>query len=206
MGSSIRRPAQHLVHTLALVSMVSAAALVCPSSANADWDGFRNYTYGSSSCSSGDIKDPLNYFFNTTIGRLGEEPVARVAIMGVVGWMSTPYATNQYMWSTNSGCHIQNHQQAETGVAWGKYHTRLRQGPWITGWGYATASPMHHDSLTWCGDVADSFNSARDYAKTKFSNAGYIQQAYYLGNTQSMQQCDGRYTASDGYAIENHGY
>jgi len=212
MGHSAWRIVLRLGQCLVLVSTLCAGALAYPRPANADWDGFRVYTYGSSSCASGDYKDPLNYFFNTTNENLGLAPYAWAAIYTYVGWDKGPMpAGDQYMWSTNSGCHIQDFQLAEN-VAGPKYHTRIRQGPWINGYGYATAAPMHHDSLAICWpnpipqDVADSFNSARDYAKTKFSNAGFGQGRYYIGNTQAMAQCDGRLTASDGYVWENHGY
>jgi hypothetical protein len=212
MGYSAWRAVLRLSQCLALVSIVSAAALAYPAPAQADWDGFRNYTYGSSSCSSGDYKDPLNYFFNTRNHDLGLESVAKGYIRyWPVYWDMPPTpADDQYMWSTNSGCHRQDDQLAEAMVG-PKYHARLRQGPWVSDyWGYATAVGMHHDSIGWCGwffhDVSDSFNSARDYAKTQFSNAGFSQQRYWVGNTQAMQQCDGRMTASDGYVWENHGY
>ena len=195
---------------LAIVAVVAVGAFAIPGTAHADWDGFRPYTYSSSNCaSSADWKDPLNYFFNTTNHGLGEEPVARGYIAGwPVYWGVAPWGSDQYMYSSNSGCHIQDHQQAQayTGP---KYHTRLRQGPWISGWGYATASPMHHDSIGFnplpC-ELADSFNSARNEAYAKFRDAGFSQTRYWVGNTQAMTQCDGRRTASDGYVWENHGY
>jgi hypothetical protein len=198
---------------LCLVLVTTSVTLAQPAPAKA-WDGFRDYTYSSSNCgSTADYKDPLNYFFNTTNHGLGEEPVARGYIAGwPVYWGETPIGSNQYMWSSNGGCHIQDHQQAQGITGFGKYHTRLRQGPWITGYGYATAAPMHHDTLVWCGfpplpqDAADSFNSARNEAKTKFSDAGFSQTRYWVGNTQWMTQCDGNRVQNDGYVWENHGY
>lgn len=198
------------VWCLAIVLTVSAGSLMqaAPTLAAYQWDGFQPYTWGNSGC-SGSFKDPINYFFNTKNEGLGEEPVAKGYIAGwPVYWpVSGPFlATDQYMWSSNSGCHIQDHQMAQS-YAGPKYHTRLRQGPWVSDyWGYSTAAPMHHDSLTTCGDSADSFNSARDYAYAKFRDAGFSQQQYWVGNTQAMTQCDGRVTAGDGYIWENHGY
>jgi hypothetical protein len=205
------RAVLRLSQCFVLVAIVSAAGLANPQPAKANFDGFEIFTYSDASCWGANNKDPLNYFFNTTNHDLGlVANAAEVIRHWPVYWDKTPTpADSQYFWSTNYGCHVQDVQLAEN-IAGPKYHTRLRQGPWIPSFGYATAAPMHHDSIGWCGwffhDVADSFNSARDYAKTQFSNASFSQARYWIGNTQAMQQCDGRMTASDGYAWENHGY
>ena len=201
-----------LSQCLVLVSIVVVGALAYPAAARADWDGFRTYTYDNwTDCSTVTGKDPINYFFNTTNHDLGVETVAKQYIAGwPVYWgVTTPAGNIQYMYSSDYGCHIQDDQLAQA-ITGPKYHTRLRQGPWITGWGYATAAPMHHDSLAWCGwffnEVSDSFNSARNEAYSKFSMAGFMQTRYWVGNTLAMRQCDDRMTASDGYIYENHGY
>lgn len=97
-------------------------------------------------------------------------------------------------------CEKQATQLASATASNSKYHTRMKQGrrvdPQFT---LITASPMHHDTLTWCGDVADSFNSARDFAAQKIQAVpGWFAVYSFTGNTARITQCDGRVTWSDG--------
>ncbi len=95
-----------------------------------------------------------------------------------------------------------------TSVPFGRYHSRVKHGPdyqcpYIC---HNTATPIHHD--TYGGgtcDIADTFNGARDYAKSKLAANGDSLIHSYLGNTAMLLQCNGVYTASDGYAYEDEG-
>ena len=59
--------------------------------------------------------------------------------------------------------------------------------------------------LTLCGDVSDTFNGARNFAKNKYTAAGYVLIQTNIGNSLAIRQCDGRMTASDGFILRNTG-
>jgi hypothetical protein len=176
-----------------------AAALILASApaAAADDFHFREYTYGASSCTG--IKDPMNFYFGRSLGTLD---AATDAIANVVKWSATPAASDQWFWD-DGACQKQDRQRAEFAFATEKHHTRLNQGRWIDPqFTHITASPMHHDAVTWCGDVADSFNSSRDVAAQRIqARAGWFAVYTWTGNNAAIRQCDGRFTASDGYYV-----
>ena len=145
----------------------------------------------------------MNFYFGAG---LGAHAYAVNAVKNVVGWPFTPSPASD-QWMHNDGvCEKQATQLASATASSSKYHTRMKQGrrvdPQFT---LITASPMHHDVLASggnCGpinDVADSFNSARDYAAQKIQAvAGYFAVYSFTGNTARITQCDGRVTWSDG--------
>ena len=167
-----------------------------PATVLADDFHFGEYTYGTS-CTG--IKDPLNFYFGQGLGTLD---AATDVIEDVVGWRSDPPAADQ--WFRDDGtCQKQDRQRAEFWVAPARHHTRLNQGRWIDPqFTHITASPMHHDTWTTCGDVADSFNSARNSAAQRIqSRPGWFAVFTWTGNNLAIRQCDGRYTAGDGYYV-----
>ena len=167
--------------------------IVAPESVAADDFHFREYTYGASTCSG--IKDPMNFYFGKALGTLD---AATDVIVNTVSWRANPVASDQ--WFHDDGvCQKQDRQRAEFIVAAGRHHTRLNQGRWIDPqFTHITASPMHHDSITTCGDVADSFNSSRNLAAQRIQAAGWFAVFSFTGNNLGIRQCDGRITASDG--------
>ena len=53
-----------------------------------------------------------------------------------------------------------------------------------------------------CGDVAGTFNGARDWARNKYLANAALRLSFSLtfaGNTASITQCDGTSVASDGW-------
>lgn len=168
---------------------VALTAASTPSALAVDF-GFSEYTYGTNNCTV--VKDPMNVYYKFDLG------ATLWRTENILGWTNT-LGTDQWF-SDLSFCQKQNHQRASGFPATGRNHTRLN---WSSNEVY-TASPMHHDSFVWCGgpnEKADSFNSARDFAKNVYQGAGYFATYTYTGNTLSIQQCDGSYTASDGYYL-----
>lgn len=182
-----------------LVSIVVACslALAAASPAAADDFGFREYTYGASTCTG--IKDPMNFYFGDGIGSLN---AATGVIENTVTWRATPIASDQWFWDVDV-CQKQDRQRAEFIAAVARHHTRLNQSRRIDPqFQQITASPMHHDSITTCGDVADSFNSSRNLAAQRIQAvAGWFAVYTFTGNNLGIRQCDGRVTASDGYYV-----
>lgn len=183
-----------------MVLALSAVALPVAVQPGSAFDGFDNYTYGTSNCTG--PKDPVNLYFEGAVG-----PVLQALAVTEgqpLEWPFSPIASNQWLWDAGAGapgeiCHVQDHQRSPY-LTGNKHHVRLRDGSWVQYVGWVTAAPMHHDSLVLCGDVADSFNSARDYAKNAFVAAGgFVATRTWVGNTMRMRQCDGRDTWSDGY-------
>lgn len=199
MGSVVWRVVRRAsVHRLAIHALVGLGVLASPVAAMA-FNHFDDYTYGQSNCTG--AKDPINFYFEGDVGLVAQ---ALSVINGQpVNWSTTPIASDQWMWDSGAApaemCHKQDHQRASA-LTGAKYHTRLRDGSWVANVGWVTAAPMHYDHLIYCGDVAASFNSARNQARDKFNTAGgFVVTRTWVGNTRGFTQCDGRVTASDGY-------
>lgn len=178
-----------------LIGVVGALglALLVPSQASADDFGFREYTYGASTCVG--VKDPMNFYFGLQLGFLD---AATGVIDNTVGWRMNPIASDQ--WFHDDGvCQKQDRQRAEF-ITGDRHHTRLNQGRRLDPqFLHITASPMHHDSVVWwCGDVADSFDSSRNLAAQRIQAAGWFAVFTQTGNSAGIVQCDGRVTRSDG--------
>lgn len=174
------------------VAALACFALAAPMPVSADDYGFREYTYGASSCSG--RKDPLNFYYLREVGKIGN---AVNATRYRLGWSYDSITSDQWFYtSTISLCSKQDYNRAENPFS-PRNHTRLKGN--YTSY-YVTASPMHHDVLTSCGDVASTFDGTRDFAADQYTySAGYLTIRHYTGNTAAIRQCDGRYTASDGY-------
>lgn len=100
-------------------------------------------------------------------------------------------------WFADTGsCDMQDRMRASLG--WPRNHTRL---DWSGQNAAITASPMHRDVFVGppCFDVASSFNSARNDAKSIYQSRGYFVPYTYTGNSSSIKQCDGRWVSGDGY-------
>jgi hypothetical protein len=82
----------------------------------------------------------------------------------------------------------------------GRFHTRTYQvftedsriG------GRFVASPIHQDKWAFCGDAADSFDLAREWAVATLRKLGYEATYLSLGTPDVVRQCDGRVTPWDG--------
>jgi hypothetical protein len=152
--------------------------------------GFSEYTYGTNICTI--VKDPINFYYHFNLA------VSLQMTEGTLNWR-TNFGSDQWF-SDGAQCEKQDRQRA-TGILPPKYHTRLNWSGTDASW---TASPMHHDDPSLCGDVANSFNSARDYAAGVYQSHGWFATYTYTGNTMAIKQCDGRWTASDGYYVWIH--
>lgn len=153
---------------------------------NANEYGYHEYTYGMSNCSV--IKDPLNLFYQFNLA------TSDTMTQTILNW-DWDVGSTQYFNDTGS-CEPHDRQRKST-VGPPNWHARME---WSSSNAGMTASPMHHDILSFCGDVADSFNSARNKAKDKYQAAGYFVPYTYTANNLAITQCDGLYhTASDGY-------
>ncbi len=166
-----------------------------PSQASADDFGFREYTYGASTCTG--IKDPMNFYFGLQLGFLD---AATGVIENTVTWRMNPIASDQ--WFHDDGvCQKQDRQRAEF-ITGDRHHTRLNQGRRLDPqFLHITASPMHHDTVVLvplCGDVSDSFDSSRNLAAQRIQAAGWFAVFTQTGNSLGIVQCDGRVTRSDG--------
>jgi hypothetical protein len=171
----------------------------------AQYENWDLYSYGKSTCSG--IKDPFNFVFEgRTVGQVSQAlPIVKGAPLN---WSSTIIASDQWMWNSGESPGEQcnrNDYNRMSGATSPRNHTRLYAGTFVANVGWTTAAPMHHDDLSPCGDVADSFNSARNAAVTKYRDAGYVLIRTNIGNTLGIKQCDGRFTASDGYIYRNTG-
>lgn len=181
--TALRRRRLHL----ALVTVSVAALLLTPVAVRATDYGFSEYTYGTSNCTQ--VKDPLNLFYQYNLS------TSVTLTQDVLNW-DADVGSDQ--WFADSGfCDMQDRKRASS-VGWPRNHTRLDwsgQNPSIT------ASPMHHDIFVGppCLDVADSFNSARNAARSRYQSRGYFVPYTYTGNSSSIKQCDGRWVSGDGY-------
>lgn len=127
---------------------------------------------------------------------------AEAAVRTVLGLTWDVIASDQwfrYRWRDGvTYCRTQVYNRASSFVA-PREHTRLRDNRPVDV--YVTASPIHHDDWSGCGDVATSFNGPRDWAAGRFQNARYPTGMIWVGNTLAIRQCDGRFVASDGWAL-----
>ncbi len=183
----------------AVAALVAAGGLVAfPAETRAIFH-FSDYTYGSSACSS--YKDPVNFYYSGT--GVGELSNALWYVQYGLHLTGTAPASNQWVnWYTGGhwACSQQNYNRKNN-----SYHTRLKGTLSDATYGPMTAGPIHQDAFViWplCGDVASTFNGARDWAYTTYRGAGYGLGfvSHWAGNTARMTQCDGRVVASDGWA------
>jgi hypothetical protein len=181
------------VRTAVVVGLLA----LTPVSVAADDFGFREYTFGSSACRT--IRDPLNLYFGAGLGTLA---AASAALETVVGLDVAPAGADQWFWDVGL-CQRQDRQRADAAAAPRRTHSRLNQGRRVDPqFDRVTAAPIHVDVWTWCGDVAESFDAARDRAAQRIqSTPGWFAVYSWTGNTAAVRQCDGRYTASDGHYV-----
>lgn len=162
-------------------------------------------------------KDPVNLVFGGSIGKVG---AALEVVVSRLQARFDKFLGNQWFCEppVAGPCHLQDQQRATSPVAVvRRYHLRLYQinhpGPRVTG--PLTAAPIHREALDFCSDwpwsglgrrvvddIPDSFNAARDWAKTQFDKEPtvFAAQAVALGNVEPIVQCDGTPVQSDGLA------
>jgi hypothetical protein len=182
------------------IALAGSLTLAGTGPTRADFNNWLIWTYSGSGC--GNLKDPLNFFYQSEMGSID---AATSITYYQLGWTWDFIASDQKFynlgWPSGNRCRNNDYNRA-SGVISPRNHTRLKQGPdyqcpYIC---KNTASPMHHEIPTIpCGDVADTFNGPRDYAKNTL-DPNYFLQRSYLGNTLAIKQCNGTYTAGDGYA------
>jgi hypothetical protein len=145
-------------------------------------------------------KDPINLVF---VGELARATSVRRLVVDVLGCWADKLISDQYFYEPLSPvtAHRQDFNQTDSwfsGIT-GRVHTRIYQvfseDPRI---GAFVAAPIHLDKISWCGDAADSFDLARDWAVRALVAAGHAGTYLSLHPPQTVRQCDGRHTPWDG--------
>jgi hypothetical protein len=146
--------------------------------------------------------DPINLVF---AGNLADVETVRDIILNQLGCHTDKLVSAQFFYEplTPVISHRQDFNQSDalfSGLT-GRIHTRAYQvftaDPMVGG--RFVASPIHIDKWSWCGDVADSFDLARDWAVERLRSLGH--EAAWLAPPSTpdiVKQCDGRDTPWDG--------
>jgi hypothetical protein len=145
--------------------------------------------------------DPINLVF---AGNLSDIAVVRPIILNDLGCKTDKLVSDQFFHEplTPVISHRQDYNQTDSlfsGLT-GRIHTRTYQvftvDPRVGG--RFVASPIHIDKWAWCGDAADSFDLARDWAVTTLRKLGFEAAYLSLATPDVVHQCDGRATPWDG--------
>lgn len=127
---------------------------------------------------------------------------AEAMVRTILGLTWDLVASNQwfkYKWRDGVvHCKTQVYNRASMPIG-PREHARLRDNRPVDV--YVTASPIHKDDISLCGDVAASFNNPRNWAAGRFADAGLRTDWIFTGNNLAIQQCDGRFVASDGWYL-----
>jgi hypothetical protein len=144
--------------------------------------------------------DPINLVFAGDLARIA---TVRSILTQDLGCWTDKMVSDQYFYEplTPVISHRQDFNQTDSLFSGftGRIHTRAYQvfteDPRI---GRFVASPIHIDKWAWCGDAADSFDLARDWAVTTLRSRGYEATYLPLAQPDVVPQCDGRLTPWDG--------
>lgn len=171
----------------ALVTLFVLLVLSRPLTTGANDYGFSEYTYGTNICTQ--MKDPLNLFYQYNLS------TSVTMTQNILNW-DADIGSDQ--WFADTGFCDQQDRKRASSLGWPRNHTRLDWSGQNAG---ITASPMHRDVFVGypCWDVASSFNSARDTARSIYQSNGYFVPYTYTGNNSSIKQCDERWVSGDGY-------
>jgi hypothetical protein len=145
--------------------------------------------------------DPINLVF---AGNLADVDKVRDIILNELGCHTDKGVSAQFFYEPLSPVisHRQDFNQSDalfSGLT-GRIHTRAYQvftgDPQVGG--RFVASPIHIDKWAWCGDVADSFDLAREWAVERLRSLGHEAAYLSIENPDIVKQCDGRDTPWDG--------
>jgi hypothetical protein len=145
--------------------------------------------------------DPINLVF---AGNLADVANVRDIILNKLGFRTDKFVSDQFFYEPSAPVisHRQDFNQTDapfSGLG-GRFHTRAYQvfteDQQIGG--RFVASPIHIDKLSPCGDYADSFDLARDWAVNKLRNLGYEASYLKLEQPDVVRQCNGHLTPWDG--------
>jgi hypothetical protein len=145
---------------------------------------------------SSHLVDPINVVFydkRSTAGQVAKDLHDRV------GWDDDSGSSQSFF--THGSCYGMDRQRASNCGVCNRDHIRLfvnadadSRGNWYV------IGDAHHDKVTTCGHVADTYDDARGVINEGWYGHFATHFAYW-GNTASMKQCTGRHTASDGNVL-----
>lgn len=145
--------------------------------------------------------DPINLVF---AGNLADVATVRNIILNELGCRTDKLVSDQFFYEPLAPVisHRQDFNQTDalfSGLS-GRFHTRAYQvfaeDPRIGG--RFVASPIHIDKWSWCGDAADSFDLAREWAVDRLRNRGHEAAYLSLAPPDVVTQCNGQLTPWDG--------
>jgi hypothetical protein len=188
----------------AVLALTGAVASLGGAPALAHFDGADGYTHARCPAAADNRVDPVNVVF-TGWGTWGR---AQSQVEAHAGWTATSGSGQTF--GDHSGCYAMHSQRASGQTS--RFHVRLRGQHWDPALGWTTTGDAHHEDLVWfpvaCGHAVDSsgpggsgFDQGRDELERLFADAGHESYRVWWGNTQSFEQCDGDYAASDGWTV-----
>lgn len=145
-------------------------------------------------------KDPVNLLY---AGQYADLAVVRDLTVQALGLVHDKIVSDQVFGEPAPTVvrHRQDLNQAEhfVSVPFGRYHTRVF-APFLPHpvLGRLIASPIHRDRPSACGDCAESFDEARDWAVARLPGEAI---SLRLPRVLPILQCDGSWTPNDGYAV-----
>ena len=145
--------------------------------------------------------DPINLVF---AGNLADVATVRDIIVNKLGFRTDKFVSDQFFYEPLAPVisHRQDFNQSDalfSGLT-GRIHTRAYQvftGDPMVG-GRFVASPIHIDKLSPCGDYADSFDLAREWAVARLRNLGHEAAYLSMAPPDVVSQCNGHLTPWDG--------
>lgn len=155
--------------------------------------------YTRDSIESATPKDPINLVFAGSTAR----PMQVLSLVrDRLGCKTDKFVGDQYFYEPFDPV-ISHRQDFNQTDAWfsgsGRLHTRVYQvfteDPML---GRIIASPIHIDRISGCGDVAASFDLARDFAVNILRAAGLGATYLSIGRPDLVRQCNGQFTPWDG--------
>jgi hypothetical protein len=140
----------------------------------------------------GAMADPINLIF------VGGSPArAARAMRRVTGWATLSGSSMAFL--DQGHLHKPAYQLGRYLADGSRYHLRIESTRGDSGQAYVLAA-AHHDAISRCGHVGRDFDLARDIVAKDFRAADYSVTYVRLDNTRPSLQCDGSYSAGDGYA------
>jgi hypothetical protein len=145
--------------------------------------------------------DPINLIFDIN----GTWTNTYDRVLAYLGWYDRGGTTQQFPDHSSSPWENQNGQAGSDCDLCERYHLRYNQGnDSAAGWGTWTMAPAHYEQYTWCGapyHKSSTYDGARNVVHNAFVNNGYTIGWVNRANNQAVRQCDGSYTAGDGWYV-----
>ncbi len=147
--------------------------------------------------------DPINLIFDVN----GSWTNSYDYVLAYLGWYDRGGSTQQFPDHSASPWENQNGQAGSDCDFCNRYHLRYNQGNDWGGasWGTWTMAPAHYDQVEWScsppNHKSSTYDGARNVVHNAFVNNGYTVGWVYRGNNRGIRQCDGSYTAGDGYYV-----